>query len=131
VLREWILGWDRDRSTAASSGDRALRPKASIRGIAASSSGAIFGLRLCGFDIGRQLAPFFTVTQLVARLELGMVKGMLREGPRDAMGRAARLPTRESRAKVAGRYPPTNATVLAPEAAVFRGCAGRGERRGR
>ena len=59
MLREWILGWDRDRSTAASSGDRALRPKASIRGIAASSSGAIFGLRLCGFDIGRQLAPFF------------------------------------------------------------------------
>jgi hypothetical protein len=47
VLREWILGWDRDRSTAVGieQGDRALRPKASMRGIAAAASGAIFGLR--------------------------------------------------------------------------------------
>jgi len=36
-------------------------------------------------------------------LNLALIPKIKREGPRDAMGRAARLPTRESRGKVAGR----------------------------
>lgn len=54
------------------SGEGALRPKASTRGIAASSIGVIFGLaRQCGLDIGRELTPLFGFAYLVAFLELG------------------------------------------------------------